>query len=298
MNLTEAIQQYILDCKVNNTSENTISSYEYFLRRLYNVVGEMPINELNATHVRLFVSEEMGRTNEHTGEPLSSFTINKGYCVVRSFSNWLRDQDLVREAPTDKTKPPRVDDDLPDALTREELDRIMDYLDTRNFRDKVIFEFFLDTGCRLAEVANLTLEDVHITEGWARVFGKGRKEGIVPMGDRLCRDLHMYVTRYRKAPPSVNAFFVSTVAPYHGLTRNGLATMVKRVHVACDIEGKRGAHKLRHTMATQYIANGGDISVLRKVLRHSHITTTQRYVNLVRNDIQEAHARYSPLDNL
>lgn len=299
MNLQAAIEQYLLTCRVNNISEKTIQGYQYHLGRFANVIGNPPVNELSANQIRAFVAEEMGRKNEHTGKELSSFTLNKAYGVVRAFCNWMVNEGLIQSSPTERTRAPRVDNDLPEALTSEEIIRIFNYLETRcTFRDKVIFEFFLDTGCRVNEVANLTVDDIHITEGWAKVFGKGRREAIVPLGATLCKDLEQYITRFRRAPEDENGLFVSNVAPYHRLTRDGIITMVKRVHKACNINGKYGPHKLRHTMATQFIINGGDVSVLRRILRHSNIVVTQRYINLVQNDVQAAHREFSPLDRL
>lgn len=298
MRLSEAIEQYYLTCKVNNISKSTMNGYVYHLSRFLNLVGDMPIEQLSAVHIRLFIAHEMDRNNKRTGEPLSSESVKKAYLVLSAFSRWATAERLIEECPTERTRPPRVESDLPEALTHEELVRIFDYLDTRPFRDKVIFEFFLDTGCRLNEVSGLTLDDIYLTEGFAKVFGKGRREGIVPLGRNLTRDLHTYINRHRRSTPDERALFVSTVAPYKGLTRDGLSTLIKRVHKHCGIEGKYGAHKLRHTMATQFIINGGDIAILRRILRHSNIAITQRYINLVQGDVQEAHQRHSPLDQL
>ena len=299
MLMQEAIDQFYLACKVNNISQRTMSGYKFNLKNFVEIVGNIPVHELTANHVRMFIANQMGRRHMRTGAPLSSQTINKSYAVVRAFCRWMVNEGLISTSPTDRTQPPRVDYDLPEALTKEEIRNIFHYLEiTRNFRDKVLFEFFLDTGCRVAEVANLTLDDIHIVEGWAKVKGKGRKEGIVPLGNKLCSDLHLYISMYRIAPEDEKSLFVSSVAPHKGLTRDGISSLVKRVHKAVGIKGKYGPHKLRHTMATQYIANGGDIAILRRILRHSNITVTQRYINLVQNDVQDSHRQFSPIDHL
>jgi len=223
----------------------------------------------------------------------------RAYAIVRSFARWLYNQDLTPTCVTDKTKAPRTDQLMPKALSKEEIRKIFEYIEIAGtFRDKVLWEFFLDTGCRLAEVAGLELDDLNLLEGWAKVFGKGRKEGIVPMGNRLCEDLHRYINRYRRAPMDEMKVFCSNKVPYRGLTRNGMQMLVKRLHKAVGIKGKYGPHILRHTMATQFIANGGDVSVLRRILRHSDIKTTQRYVNLVASDIISSHRDNSPIDRL
>jgi site-specific recombinase XerC len=154
MLLSECIEQYKLNMKVNNLSKATHEYYGRVLKLFLALLSDMPINEYNANHVRMFMAHEMERRNEHSGQPLSSITIFKEYAVIRAFSNWLEDQEIIRKAPTKFTRPPKVDLYLPEALTNEEIEKIFDYIDIRGcFRDKVLWEFFLDTGCRLSEVA-------------------------------------------------------------------------------------------------------------------------------------------------
>lgn len=279
--------------------DKTIQGYRYHLRNLINFVGNIPIHDLSTSHIRGFLAHEMVRKNEHTGKELSSQSVNKAYSVVRSFCNWMVEEELIQSAPTDKIKSPKIDDDLPEALEKDELIRIFDYLNRySSFRDKLIFEFFIDTGCRIGEVANLTLDDINIDDGWAKVFGKGRKERIVFMGDKLCSDLNRYITLHRRAPEDEKGLFVSSVSPFNKLTQYGMTTMIKRVHKAVGVKGKCGPHKLRHTMATQYMRNGGEVAHLRRILGHTNIIVTQRYINLVQSDVQEAHHKFSPLDRL
>lgn len=299
MQLSEAVKGYLLACKSNNVSDKTLISYEYNLQNFLNVVGEMPIYELSPNHIRVFMVNEMERKNSRTGERLSSETRMKSYSVVRSFSNWLYQQELTPSVITDKTRAPKVDQTMPTTLSKEEIRKIFDYLEIAGtFRDKVIWEFFLDTGCRLAEAARLKLDDLSIDDGYAKIFGKGRKEGYVPMGNKLCEDLHKYINRYRRAPSDELIVFCSNRAPYRGLSRHGLQMLIKRVHQKVGIKGKYGPHVLRHTMATQFIANGGDVAVLRKILQHSDIKITQRYVNLAVSDIVYAYRDNSLIDRI
>jgi integrase/recombinase XerD len=299
MLLSEVIEGYYLACRVNNITQKTMTSYQSNVNNFLKVIGDMPVNELNPNHIRVFIAHEMGRKHPYTGNPLSTETIGKSYAVVRTFCRWLFDQGFTETCISDRTKPPKIEQNLPEALTKDEIVRIFEYIDIHcTFRDRVIWEFFLDTGCRLSEVAGLEINDVNLNEGWAKVFGKGRKEGIVPLGNKLCGDLHRYIVKYRQAPEDETALFVSNRVPHMGLTKGGLASLIKRVHKAVGITGKYGPHKLRHTMATQFISNGGDIAILRRILRHSDIKVTQRYINLVQHDVQSAHREYSPMDHL
>lgn len=299
MQLSEAITQYKLELKVNNISKTTQYYYSNILKYLTHIVGDMPVEEFSPNHVRNFIAHEMDREVRHTGNKLSSSSLRKEYAIIRAFCNWMERQQFISKAPTAMTRPPKVDLDLPEALSKDEIKAIFNYIDIHcTFRDKVIFEFFLDTGCRVAEVADLTLDDVFVNEGWAKVKGKGRKEGIVPLGKKLCRDLNLYITRYRLAEEGENGLFTTVRAPYRSMQRGGFMSLVKKIHKGAGVKGKYGPHKLRHTMATQFIANGGDVAVLKRILRHNDIKTTQVYVNLVQGDIQDDHRKHSPLDNL
>lgn len=299
LNLLDAQEQYFLACRANNISEKTMRGYKFYLRKFIDSVGDIPVSELSPNHIRIFVLSEKDRKNEHTGKQLSTYSINKAYSVVRTFCNWLVNDGYIQSAPTEKIKSPKVENNLPQALTKDEILKIFDYIDRYcKFRDRVIFEFFLDTGCRVNEVAVLNLDDVNIDDGWVKVFGKGRKERIVYMGAKLCHDLNRYLTYHRRAPEEEKGLFVSSVYPFHRLTRDGISTMVKRVLNSVGTTGKTGPHKLRHTMATEYIRNGGEVAHLRAILGHSNISVTQRYVNLVQTDVHDAHRRFSPLDHL
>jgi integrase/recombinase XerD len=203
---------------------------------------------------------------------------------------------LIPERVTDFTSAPKMTGDLPKALTDEEVLRLLAYEDN-NYRNMVIFELFLDTGLRLAEVANLELKDIHLSAGWAMVMGKGSKQAIVPLGKKLMRDLYIYVHQYRKpASDDVQALFLNPEG--EALGREGIAILVRRALAHVGVEGKHGAHTLRHTFATNFLRNGGSLEALRRILRHSDIKITSRYIHLLSEDMVAEHRRASPLDKI
>jgi site-specific recombinase XerD len=158
-------------------------------------------------------------------------------------------------------------------------------------------ELFLDTGLRLNEVCALDLKDVHVQGAWCRVYGKGRKEAIVPLGRKLCRDLSIYIHAHRKPTyQDEPALFINRFG--HRLEREGLAILVRRALANIGIEGKHGAHTLRHTFATNFLRNGGSLEALRRILRHNDIKVTQRYIHLVMDDVIGQHHQASPLDHM
>jgi integrase/recombinase XerD len=145
----------------------------------------------------------------------------------------------------------------------------------------------------------LNLEDVHIDDGWAKIYGKGSKEAIVPLGERLAIHLHKYL--YEVRPNIVKnsqekAFFVSNRGTRY--SKSGLSMLVRRYLKKVGVKGKIGPHKLRHTFATNYLRYEGNLEALRRVMRHSNLQTTQRYLGLLTEDIRNDHRKASPIDNL
>lgn len=210
-------------------------------------------------------------------------------------------QEMIPTCPTDKTKAPRLGKPLPSALTDDEVKALFRHIKeeqgrTSRFRDQVIFTLFLDTGMRLNEVACLTVDDLNIKEGLIHIKnGKGAKEGSVPMGNHLARDLYTYLHRHRQANPGEKALFIGKGGSALGY--EGLAVMVRRAISAIRVgDRKRGAHVLRHTMATNFLRAGGSVEALRKILRHNDIRITQIYLHLTLEDIIREHQKVAPLD--
>jgi integrase/recombinase XerD len=210
-------------------------------------------------------------------------------------------QDLISTCPTNKTQAPKLEDPIPSALSDDEVKALFRHIKEEEgriarFRNQVIFTLFLDTGMRLNEVACLTVDDLNIAEGRIHIKnGKGAKEGSVQMGNHLARALYTYLHRHRQANPGEKALFIGKNGSALGY--EGLSVMVRRAISAIRVgDGKRGAHVLRHTMATNFLRAGGSVEALQKILRHNDIRITQIYLHLTKEDIIEEHRRVAPLD--
>jgi site-specific recombinase XerD len=117
------------------------------------------------------------------------------------------------------------------------------------------------------------------------------------MGRTLIHDLHTYVVRNRKPKDKDDqALFINRMG--ERLRYDGMQMLIRRVLEANEINGSTGPHKIRHTMATSFLRNGGNVVALKDILSHTDIKTTMRYVNLLSADVQEMHRAASPLDNL
>ena len=295
MKLSEAINEWLNAKRIENLSERTIDGYDYFINQMLDYLGDMPLEQFDASKVRAFIGYQ-GRREGRFGE-LSDATIMKYYSVVRSFSRWLADQDYKIKVPTNKVKPPKVERKLPEALSDDEVERLYRYLKAYcSERVQLIFEFFMDTGARLTEVVDINIDDVNLRDGWVKVYGKGRKERILPLGRNLKRDLKAYIEKIRPmiAETDEQALFVTQQGSRYA--REGLSTLIKTKMKKVGVKGHYGPHKLRHTFATNYLRNQGGLEQLRIQMGHTDISTTQIYLSLVPDDLVRAQQHASPND--
>ena len=155
----------------------------------------------------------------------------------------------------------------------------------------------IDTGLRIEELINLKLADVQINEGWLKIMGKGKKERIVPIGSSVQRALQRYLFRYRPKPAhqGIDSVFLTTDGT--PLTSNSLKLMFARLAERSGVH-RLHAHLCRHTFATRFLINGGDVFTLQRILGRSTLEMVRHYVNLVSSHITIQHQKYSPLDCL
>jgi site-specific recombinase XerD len=220
--------------------------------------------------------------------------------TIRAFCNWLVTEGLIEASPARDLKPPKVCRKVISTLSDDEIRAILDILapaDSSNARNKTIFMLLLDTGLRMGELINLKMDDVHMNDGLLKVMGKGKKERIVPMGSNAQRALQRYLFRNRPKPAhsGIENVFLSV----HGvpLTDNSVKLVFSRLAKRSGV-GRLHAHLCRHTFATRFLINGGDVFTLQQILGHSTLEMVRHYVNLASNHVAIQHQRFSPLDRL
>ncbi len=297
---------YILNCKAEGKSPKTISGYEMALRNFiwYCCQEDFPeIQKLTAVHIRHFLwylASEPHRWNSTcptAKRQVSSTTVNGYFRALRTFFNWLEREELVIENPFKNLKPPKIDKKVIQALSVAEIDRLFKLCAGKNpldVRNKAILSVFLDTGLRISELANLTLEDVNVDNGSLLVRqGKGNKQRVVRIGVKAQKALWKYITLYRKG--NSNSLFLNRSGETFDVA--GIKILIKRLGGKAKV--KVHPHKLRHTFAISFLRAGGDVFSLQYLLGHSTLQMTQRYLqSLNADDAANAHKKFSPLDNL
>jgi site-specific recombinase XerD len=300
LRLSQALESFMLSCQSECKSPKTIRGYRDILTRFITSTNDIPAGQLTPDHINKYIASLVNLPGKSAGRQFSSQSLMKNYQVIRTWVKWMYAQEMIPTCPTDKTKAPKLGAPLPSVLTDDEVKSLFRHIKEEKgriarFRDQVIFTLFLDTGMRLNEVACLTVDDLNIKEGRIHIKnGKGSKENSIPMSNRLARELHTYLHLHRQANPGEKSLFIGKGGSALGY--EGLAVMVRRTISAVRVgEGKRGAHVLRHTMATNFLRAGGSVEALRKILRHNDIRITQIYLHLTIEDIIAEHRRVDPL---
>ena len=267
-----------------------------FLRWLREQGMSTRLADLDENEARHFVIHLQGRPG--IKGPASSHTVNNRVRSLRAFFNWLYRKEYTETNRLKHLKVPKARQIEIEILTDEEIEKIFScmVLDTPlGCRDTAIFSLMLDTGLRLSEVVTLKYRDVHLDTRYVKVLGKGDKERIVPFGNKCQRTLLNYVQNFRGQNPQEGAdtFFLSKDG--NPLSPDGLRTLIKRTSIAAGVT-RLHAHLIRHTYATRFLLNGGNVFLLQQNLGHTSLAMAQRYVHIASRMAAEFSREFSPLD--
>ncbi len=298
---------YILNCRCEGKSASTIAIYGTVLNKFIwfcerNNYPDQP-QKFTTSHVREFLwylasePNRWGANVPSAKKPASQTTVNDYYRALHSFFSWLLREGLIVDSPLNHLKTPKVERKVVQALTPGEVDKLLATCATKapmDVRNRAILMVLLDCGLRADEAAKLNLSDVDLETGAIVVRrGKGGKGRVVHIGTKTAKVLWRYVTLSRKGS-SGRLFLGRSGEP---LNRGGLQTLIVRLGVKAGV--KVYPHKLRHTFATSYLRNGGDIFSLKYLLGHSSLAMVDRYLqSLNAEDAANAHKRFSPMDNM
>jgi integrase/recombinase XerD len=228
---------------------------------------------------------------------LSSSSILRKIASLKAFFRFLMQEDMIIANPIKTIQSPKKEMRLPSFLAYEEVDSLLSAPDLQSFlglRDKAILETLYATGMRVSEVIGLNLSDVNLGAGFVRIFGKGEKERVVPIGKIASSFLEKYVNEIR--PKLVNYETNNLFLNWRGgnLSRQSVWKMIKRYTILAGIRKKLSPHTLRHSFATHLLSRDVDLRVLQKMLGHSDISTTQIYTHLDDKRLKTMHSKFHP----
>jgi len=218
---------------------------------------------------------------------------------LRRFYRYLVREQLREDDPSTRIDSPKLGRPLPKSLTEDEVEALLNAPDITTplgLRDRAMLETLYATGLRVSELVDLTVTQVSLTQGVVKVFGKGRKERLVPLGELAVEWLDRFMIEARsllltpgKASPSL---FPSRLG--EAMTRQAFWQLIRRYALQAGISKPLSPHTLRHAFATHLLNHGADLRVVQLLLGHSSLSTTQIYTHVARERLKALHAAHHP----
>lgn len=293
----DAILDYLHFLQVERQlSNNTIASYrrdlESYVEHLHK---EQKVEHLEAVQ-RANILLHLENLNSKGS---SSRTIARHISSIRSFHQFLLREKVTTHDPTVHLEMPQIEQKLPRILTIEEIEALLaapSHAKPQGVRDSAMLELLYATGMRISECIGLNIEDIHLTMGFVRVFGKGGKERIIPLGKTSIRACEQYLQNARGKLqgnyPKTDALFINQRGKR--LTRQGCWKLLKQHAESTGIQKEITPHTLRHSFATHLIENGADLRAVQEMLGHADISTTQIYTHISKTRLSEVYKQFHP----
>ncbi|MEH7414817.1 site-specific tyrosine recombinase XerD [Neobacillus drentensis] len=277
-------------------AKNTIISYERdlksYLHYLKSVEVIQSLNEIQRIQIIHFLNylKDQGK---------SSKTLARHIASIRAFHQFLLREKAADQDPSVLIDTPKLERALPKILSIVEVEKLLNTPDPNDhfgLRDKAMLELLYATGIRVSELIALEIEDVHLTLGFIRCIGTGKRERIIPIGKTALAAIKQYletgrphfVTEKHKA----DALFLNHQG--HQLTRQGFWKILKKLAQQAGIDKELTPHTLRHSFAAHLIENGADLRAVQEMLGHADISTTQIYTNVSKSRIRDVYSKFHP----
>jgi integrase/recombinase XerD len=218
---------------------------------------------------------------------------------LRSFYKFLVVKNILSNDPCEKVETPKAIKSIPKTLTEEEVERLLEAPDINSslgMRDKTMIETLYSCGLRVSELIGLELIHVNLRQGVMKILGKGQKERLVPMSEKLINLMDSYLVESRLIllnKKNSNYFFISTRGDK--MTRQSFWHRIKFYANKANLSSKNiSPHVLRHAFATHLLNNGADLRVVQLLLGHSDLNTTQIYTEVAKYRLKQLHNEHHP----
>lgn len=285
--------QYLMIEK--NLSDNSLESYSMDLVRYSQFLKNSEITSLS--QINLAVIENFLNALYDVG--LAPGSISRNVSSIRGYHRFLFSEGLMKSDPTELIDSVKTSKKLPEVLTFQEVEKILNSAnpdDMIGLRDRAILETLYATGIRVSELCKLKQSQLFFDVEFIRVFGKGSKERIVPIGDTAISFIRRYQnytrTQHAKTGKSEDYLFLNQKGK--GLTRMSIWNIVRYYTKMAGITKEISPHTFRHSFATHLLEGGADLRAVQEMLGHSDISTTQIYTHIDREYLMEVHKSFHP----
>lgn len=277
-------------------SQNSIAAYVNDINKLMVFLDEnfkrLSPEKVKLNHLRSFVEH----LNDRGVSPRTQARTISG---IKSFFKYLLIEGKIQGDPTTLLESPKIGRKLPDVLTMEEIDSIIDAVDLNKpegQRNKAMLETLYSCGLRVSELVNLKVTNLFFEQGFIKVEGKAEKERLVPVSEKAVVEINKYLNGYRKtlkiSPESENVLFLNRRGKK--LSRVMIFTIIKNLAQKVGMDKKISPHTFRHSFATHLISGGADLRAVQEMLGHESILTTEIYTHLDRDYLKTTISQFHP----
>lgn len=290
-NMDYEIEEYINYIYIEKKlSDNTKDAYQRDLNNFSAFLKNKDINKITTNDIRNYINYLSDNNDKDK-------TIARKVVSIRTFFDYLMKEKKITINPCEKIELPKIKKTLPKTLSEEEINKLLDFKPNAalEYRNYAMLQLAYACGLRVSELVNLSLNDINFKDNYVRIFGKGKKERIIPMATSTTNILEEYINVYRnsllKGYLTDKVFISSYGKP---ITRQGFFKMLKKHAKEIGIKKEFSPHTLRHSFATELLEYGADLRSVGEMLGHENIKTTQIYTHLSNNKIKKDYEEYHP----
>lgn len=296
MKWNTALRDYQLYLKIEKgLAKNSIDSYALDVKKLLIYLEE---NEIKASPISIS-HDDIQQFIYSVSKGLNARSQARLISGLRNFFDYLIFEDYRKDNPTDLIESPKIGRKLPDTLSIEEIDIIINSIDLstpHGERNRTILETLYSCGLRVSELIDLQVSDLFFEEGFIRVIGKGNKQRFVPINIQTQKYINLYLKNNRNQIKVQKGFEDTVFLNRRGkkLTRVMIFTIIKNQTEASGIKKKISPHTFRHSFATHLLERGADLRAIQQMLGHESITTTEIYMHLDKSFLKNVMNTFHP----
>lgn len=280
-------------------SDNSIQAYIHDIEKLIQYL-EITEQILSPNQVNLKLLQDFVAWITDLG--LAASSQSRIISGIKAFFQYLVIDDVLKDNPAQLLESPRSSRKLPDVLSIEEINRMIEVIDMskpEGLRNKAIIETLYGCGLRVSEVIHLKISNLYFTDGFLKIIGKGNKERLVPFGSTAQKFISLYIEDYRvhipPKPDNTDTVFLNRRGRH--LSRVMIFMIIKDLAAKAGIKKTISPHTFRHSFATHLIEGGADLRAVQDMLGHESITTTEIYTHLDRSYLRETIIQFHPWAN-
>ncbi len=277
-------------------SPNSVAAYTKDVTHLHDYLSEhypdVAPTQVAQEHLEQFIHHrgQAGQNARSQARMLSG---------IRAFFKYLLLDNQIQDDPTSLLEGPKLSRKLPDFLSIEEIDRMMETIDhstPAGMRSRAILEMLYGCGLRVSELTGMKLSNLYFDIDFIKVLGKGNKERLVPIGKKAQKWVVLYIDEVRRFgqihPKHEDHLFLNQRGT--PLSRISVFTMIKDLAAEAEIKKKISPHTFRHSFATHLVEGGANLRAVQQMLGHESITTTEIYTHLSRDYLRDTVLQYHP----